>query len=168
MAKDTADGRGYDAVKQTMKWISGFCIEKGILINSEKSNNRWGRFILIWKEKRHMKISTDMFAKKIKCDAAKVEECTKKIYKLCKVTRVSSFSVVSKCYFCKWNKRRGKKCVIQKQCYVLSPWNHFHKKWQPQDSLPKSPLQFGDLSFINFILFSERPQKLCLELSNNF
>lgn len=92
----------------------------------------------------------------------------KKNYKLCKVTRVSSFSVVSQCYFCKWNKRRGKKCVIQKQCYVLSPWNHFHKKWKPQDSLPKSPLQFGNLSFINFILFSERPQKLCLELSNNF
>lgn len=93
MAKDTADGRGYDAVKQTMKWISGFCIEKGILINSEKSNNRWGRFILIWKEKRHMKISTDMFSKKIKCDAAKVEECTKKIINYAKLQEYLAFQL---------------------------------------------------------------------------
>lgn len=79
--------------------------------------------------------------------------------------RVSSFSVYLSVFL---KEQEKKKCVIQKQCYALSPWNHFHKNWKPQDSLQKSPLQFGNLSFINFILFSERPQNLSLELSSNF
>ena len=78
-----------------------------------RNNSSWGRFISIWKEKKAHEDQHWHVLQENKICCSKSQRMNKKLYKLCKVTRVSSFSVLSQCYFCKGNKRRGNKCVIQ-------------------------------------------------------